>query len=195
MVLLPLPYEHIYSYFYRCYRVHSLDAMHTIINDKGLFKQRLGFIPYKLIGPFLPEFDQFLEDDNARAINFFSIKNDRKKFWWREIINPTLRRSGFVLADLKLPISADVISGKCKPGLKIYPRDPDKRMPEEIKFCPRCVRNAIKLYGVAYLASYWLSNSTLCKKCSDDLVVVYCGSRKNAVKYLEEIFLGELFTS
>lgn len=62
MVLSPFPAEHIYSYLYRCYRVHGVqDAMNTIINADGLFRQRLGFIKYDYIQSFVPEIPDYLE--------------------------------------------------------------------------------------------------------------------------------------
>lgn len=192
MIICPLPDEHVYSYFYRNYRVHGvINAMHTIINGKGFFRQRIAFIPYDYIQALLPEPSDMTWKCNNNVLNFGEMLQNGEGLWWNRLIAPVLYRSGFMLREVLYPSSDEVLRGKGKAGLRVSARFPDKRMPETIKYCPLCVHDAIKTYGTAYLSALWLGNATHCSKCLLELVVAESGSRRIAIRVLEQIFSGK----
>lgn len=126
MVLLPLPDEHIYSYLYRGYRVHGvLNAMRTIINSEGKFRQRLGFIKYEYIQSFVPDIPE-IPDDFFGELMLSSFHEEQHKYlWWNKLLFPVMRRSGFLSANLKGHSAHDVVNGMRQPGLKFCARDPE----------------------------------------------------------------------
>lgn len=195
MVIAPLPDEHVYSYLYRNYRVHGvINAMHTIINGEGFFRQRISLIPYDYIQALLPGFPDVTWEGNGNVLDFGAMLKNGENLWWNRLIAPVLYRSGFMLREVLYPSSDEVLRGKGKPGLRVSARVSDKRMPERIKYCPLCVHDAIRAYGTAYLSALWLGNATHCPKCLLELVVAETGSRKIAIRVLEQIFSGKCFT-
>ncbi len=105
MVLIPLPSEHIYSYLYRCYRVHGINAMQTIIDQSGQFKQRLALIDYKFVESFVP----VIPDMPHIAVTQTLKKEFNEKYlWWNNMIFPVMERSGFRRGGVFLPNSSFV---------------------------------------------------------------------------------------
>ncbi len=195
MIIFPLPDEHVYSYLYRSYRIHGvINAMHTIINGDGFFRQRIALIPYDYIQVLLPESPDMTCEDNDNVMNFGAMLKNCENLWWNRLIAPVLYRSGFMLREVLYPSSDEVLRGKGKPGLRVSARVSDKRMPERIKYCPLCVHVAIRTYGTAYLSALWLGNATHCPKCLSELVVAETGSRRIAIRVLEQIFSGKCST-
>ena len=188
MVLIPLPSEHIYSYLYRCYRVHGVDAMKTIIDDTGRFKQRLALIDYKHVESFVPDIPEM---PIMGVTEMFSQEVIDKYLWWNAMIFPVMERSGFKRGGLFGPNSRFVLSGLVRtPGLKVGAKKVS--CPEDIRYCPCCVRDFIYTYGTAYLIADWLGPSAVCKEHSIELSTVNAKSRNEATASLERIFLGEL---
>ncbi|UTI02701.1 TniQ family protein [Aeromonas caviae] len=188
MVLIPLPSEHIYSYLYRCYRVHGVNAMKTIIDDTGRFKQRLALIDYKHVESFVPD----IPDEPISGPMLGEPKELRYKYrWWNLLLFPVMERSGFDIGGLFGPKSNAVLSGQVRtPGLKVGAKRVN--CPEEIKYCPCCVRDFIYNYGTAYLIADWLGPSAVCKEHGIELSIVNAKSRSEATVSLERIFLGEV---
>ncbi|MBY6187534.1 TniQ family protein [Marinobacter hydrocarbonoclasticus] len=187
MVLIPFPNEHIYSYLYRCYRVHGVKAMKTIIDDKGRFKQRLALIDYKYVESFVPN----IPDSSAGVWLLREPETNADRFlWWNRLLFPVMERSGFDRGGLFGPKSRAVLSGQVRaPGLKVGTKWVN--CPEEIRYCPCCVRDLIYNHGTAYLLADWLGPSAVCKQHSIKLSVVNAQSRSEAIAALERIFLGE----
>lgn len=106
------------------------------------------------------------------------------------MIFPMLRSSGFVSAHLLNPSSRLVVRGEYQAGLKFSIRDPDKRYPEVIKYCPSCIIHFTKEYGTAYLVVDWLGDTVSCSICNEKLVALSCVNRKSAVSALDRLFKG-----
>lgn len=169
MILSPLPDEHIYSYLYRSYKVHSIDGLRTIVNPTGQFKQRLASIKLEYIKDFVP---MNAEEDYP---------------WWYNLIGPVLERSGFRLFELNTTEMQQGINGKIIPkGIVLYPFN--KTKPDEIKFCPECTRGFIRQYGTVYLVADWLNGAVMCNKHGRELISFECNSRKMARYALSTIY-------
>lgn len=188
MVLIPLPSEHIYSYLYRCYRVHGINAMKTIIDETGRFKERLALIDYKYVESFVPDIPDMPQ---MGVIETLSKEVKDKYFWWNAMIFPVMVRSGFQRGELFSPESRAVLDGFVRgPGIKVGAKNVS--CPEKIRYCSFCVKDFIYTFGTAFLIADWLGSSAVCKEHSIGLSTVNAKSRTEATASLERIFQGKL---
>ncbi|WP_418351039.1 TniQ family protein [Shewanella indica] len=171
MFVKPLPGEHIYSYLYRAYKLHSVNALHTIINSEGLFKQRLALIKYEYIKDFVP------------------LSRNDDSLWWNQMLAPVVASSDFYMFELNTP-AVNEGGGKVQSfGWRLRPLR--RRRPDRIKFCPDCIEEFITEFGTAYLLSEWLGDAVICQEHSRRLVFANCRSRKEADGALSEIFQAQ----